>query len=88
MDWRAHPATVTPAVTAKRVITERAIIEANMERIAHVRGEHRSNIEETRLARLRALLFSACSETEQAITPRACAYLSARVSAGNLVGNQ
>lgn len=54
---------VTPAVTpeqgAKAKITERQIIEANAERIAQVRGEHRSDIN-----RLRSLALSLLSELE------------------------
>lgn len=50
---------VTPDVTAQRVATEREVIEANAERIAQVRGEHRGDI-----ARLRTLALKLMAELE------------------------
>jgi hypothetical protein len=51
-------AAVTGDVTAKRV-TEREVIEANAQRIAQVRGEHRHDI-----TRMRALVLRLLSECE------------------------
>lgn len=51
-------ATVTADVTAKRV-TEREVIEANAQRIAQVRGEHRHDI-----TRMRSLVLRLLSECE------------------------
>lgn len=50
---------VTKEVTAGAAVTERAIIEANAERIAQVRGEHRSDI-----GRARALTVAMLVELE------------------------
>ena len=43
-DSLVNRAMVTSSVNAGTLVTERAIIEANAERIAQVRGEHRSDI--------------------------------------------
>lgn len=50
---------VTPAETASRAVTEREIVEANAERIAQVRGEHRADI-----SRMRALVLRLLAECE------------------------
>ena len=50
---------VSASVSAERVVTERLIIEANAERIAQVRGEHRSDA-----GRVRALGLSLLAELE------------------------
>ncbi len=50
---------VTAAVTKAALATERQIIEANAERIARVRGEHRADI-----GRMRALVLALLAELE------------------------
>lgn len=50
---------VSTEVSSQKAATERQIIEANAERIAQVRGEHRSDIN-----RLRSLALSLLSELE------------------------
>ena len=52
-------AAVTPDVTEQRKATERQVIEANAERIAQVRGEHRGDIQ-----RLRTLALGLLAELE------------------------
>lgn len=52
-------AVVTPDVTEQRKATERQVIEANAERIARVRGEHRGDI-----LRLRTLALGLLAELE------------------------
>lgn len=58
---------VTPAETAQRRVTEREVIEANAERIAQVRGEHRGDISRMRSLGLTLLaeLESQCANTEE-----------------------
>ncbi|MEK6346374.1 MAG: hypothetical protein V4764_02780 [Burkholderia sp.] len=50
---------VTKDVTEKRAVTEREVIEANAERIAQVRGEHRVDI-----SRARGLAMTLLAEVE------------------------
>jgi hypothetical protein len=52
-------AAVTPDVTEQQKATERQVIEANAERIAQVRGEHRGDIQ-----RLRTLALGLLAELE------------------------
>lgn len=54
---------VTQAETERRAVTEREVIDANAERIAQVRGEHRGDI-----SRARALCMNLLAELEAQTT--------------------
>lgn len=58
-------AVVTTSVNSERAVTERQVIDANAERIAQVRGEHRGDIQ-----RLRTLALGLLGELEgQSVGP-------------------